>query len=238
MAYRFFTKLCCAACLAVGLMTFSSPLQAQVLVLDTQMNGAIMEKNRLLGELLNENQTLSEYTSTMLATVGSYRNFAMADIRYPTELLIPSVVEQLGLGDYNATMLTTPLAIEAFLQNFVLLNPFDMQKLSDEEFKEKYKRTKDAMKEISKNRQLVLGREAIVEGYAIAYVARLKAAATGAFLQNELRERAKNSTSIREDLAIENLALAEIVGQLGALVAASASELEINASVAMLGIPF
>jgi hypothetical protein len=219
-------------------LAFPCQTRAQVLVIDSELNSAVMENNRLTQELLDQSQTLTTYTNRLLQSVGPFKNVALDDIRYPTDLLTPNTIEDLGLGQFNATILTTPLAIEAYLQHFVLLNPYEMKEMSEADFRKKYNRSKDEAKSISTSRQLLLARKAIIEGYSIAYVARQKAAATGRFLQEELRERSRQSTSIREDLAIENLALAEIVGQLGTLVAASASELEIISANALLGVSF
>lgn len=227
---------CSALLLAMTLMPYVAT--SQVLVIDTQLNGAIAENNKLLSELLDENLTLTHYTNDLFNAVGSYRNFALEDIRYPSDLLTPRLFEQFGLKGYNPTMLATPLVAEAFFENYILINPTDMQEMSDADFEKKYGQSKNAWKDAAKNRQMVVSREAVLEGYAIAYAARIKSAATGSFIQNELRERARKSTSIREDLAVENLALAEIVGQLGTLVAATASSLEIDASTSLNNTPF
>jgi hypothetical protein len=219
----------CSALLAAAMMLAPSMASSQVLVIDTQLNGAVAENNRLLSELLNENLTLSHYTSNLLDTVGSYRNFALDDIRYPSDLMTPRILEQFGLDGYNHTILISPLAAEAFVENYILTDLTDVHELSDDAFEKKYGQSKDVWLNVSKNRQSIASREAVLEGYAIAYAARMKSAATGSFIQDELRARARQSTSIREDLAVENLALAEIVGQLGTLVAVAASSLEIDA---------
>jgi len=229
---HFILKKFYPALLAV-IMLMPAAASAQVLVVDNQLNSAVAENNKLLSELLDENATLSHYTRNLLATIGTYRNFSLEDIRYPTDLITPRMLEQFGMGDYNPTILISPLAAEAYIENYILLNPTDMQSMSEEAFKKKYGQSKSDWRDAAKNRQLVASREAVLEGYAIAYAARMKSAATRSFIQDELRARARKSTSIREDLAIENLALAEIVGQLGTLVAAAASSLEIEASMSM-----
>ena len=230
---RFCPKKFCSALLATVLL-IPSVASSQVMVMDTQLNGAIAENNRLLTELLNENLTLTHYTNNLLNTVGTYRNFTLDDIRYPSDLLTPKVLDKFGWEETNPTILTSPLAAEAFVENYLIVNQSDLAELSDEEFEQKYGYTKLMWSDSTKNRRAIAGREAVLEGYSIAYAARMRAAATGSFLQDELRVRARNSTSIREDLAVENLALAEIIGQLGTLVAVAASSLEIE-SIMSLG---
>ena len=188
------------------------------------------EKNRLVNELLTETQSVTTYINRLMNTVGD-PDLAVPDsllftgIKYPKDLITPQVVHKMGLTHVNPTFLTTPLAIEAVLSDDILVDPVKQKELSLAE----YNRVR--------NRQLILGRRAVIEGYSIAYAARMKAAGTADFLK-QLRTSSANSTSIRNDLAIENAAMAEIVGQLGTLTAAAASELEIIAANALLGLSF
>ena len=229
---RFYPKKFCTALIAM-ILSVPSVALSQVMVMDAQLNGAVAENNRLLTELLNENLTLTGYTSNLLNTVGTYRNFALDDIRYPANLLAPKILDKFGWEDTNPTILTSPLAAEAFVENYLVLNQNDVRDMTDEEFMSKYGYTKMMWTNAAKNRRTIAAREAVLEGYGIAYAARMRAASTGSFIQDELRVRARNSTSIREDLAVENLALAEIIGQLGTLVAVEASSLEIDAIMAL-----
>ena len=212
----------------VFFLSFSS--LAQVPVIDVQLNATMAEKNRLVNELLTETESVTTYINRLMNTVGD-PDLAVPDsllftgIKYPKDLITPQVVYKMGLTDINPTFLTTPLAIEAVLSEDILVDPVKQKTLSLSEYNK------------VRNRQLILGRRAVIEGYSIAYAARMKAAGTGEFLK-QLRTSSANSTSIRNDLAIENAAMAEIVGQLGTLTAAAASELEITAANALLGLSF
>ncbi len=208
----------------------ASPALAQVPVVDVQLNATMAEKNRLVNELLTETQSVTAYINRLMNTVGD-PDLAVPDsllftgIKYPKDLITPQVVYKMGLTNVNPTFLTTPLAVEAVLSEDILLDPVKQKSLSVAEYNK------------IRNRQLILGRRAVIEGYSIAYAARMKAAGTAEFLK-QLRTSSANSTSIRNDLAIENAAMAEIVGQLGTLTASTASELEIAAANALLGLSF
>lgn len=212
----------------VFFLSFSS--LAQVPVIDVQLNATMAEKNRLVNELLTETESVTTYINRLMNTVGDPDlsvpdSLLFTGIKYPKDLITPQVVHKMGLTDINPTFLTTPLAIEAVLSEDILVDPVKQKTLSLSEYNK------------VRNRQLILGRRAVIEGYSIAYAARMKAAGTGEFLK-QLRTSSANSTSIRNDLAIENAAMAEIVGQLGTLTAAAASELEITAANALLGLSF
>ena len=238
---RFDLRKVCFTAVAMALLAPSMALAAKnnepeyVETMDAQLNGAIEENNRLISELLYENQNLASLTKRLLETLGDgYNDFSLGDIKYPTDLLAPKILEKLGLGnDVKPTMLKSPFSVEVFVENYFTLNQQDMRSkenggLTDKEFEDKYGYTKVMWAESTKNRRTIASREALLEGYGIAYAARMKAAATGDFIQNELRKRARDSVSIKDDLDVENLALAEIVGQLGTLVAVAAASLEID----------
>ncbi len=230
---RFVPKGICFVAL-LGVMAVSSTALSQVLVMDNKLNLAVAENNKLIGDLLHETSVLSSYTEKLYKTVGDSENSFAYNIRYPSDLLAPRVLDELGLDekDYNRTILSSPLALEAMVENYIMINP-EYLLLEDADFQAKFGVPKDTWKDLSSNRRAAVKREAVLEGYAIAYIARVKSASTGRFLNEELMEKARNSTGIRGDLEVENLALAEIIGQLGTLVAVTASELEMDAAAAL-----
>lgn len=209
----------------LGMLT-GTPSYAQVSVNDVALNATMVETNRLITDLMLENQSTLTYLNNIGYYIGLQDNLSLEEINYPSELLAPQAIEQIGFTqkDFKPTSLTTPALVEEFLTGVIIPAPGETYTQTQKDTFGKY--------------QMVLSHRAVLEGYIIAYLARMKSAGTSEFLQKSLRERIIKSSSVREDLAIENLAMAEIVGQLGTLVATSASELEISSSLSLMGITF